>query len=161
MWHHLLSFKKCHINYDVSLANICVHSTELSWVPGWYGLVGRQGEQNPVDFLIKGDEKKWWNGHHVAKNGPFRTTKSETRFISPKETVLSSLGNFWPFITNSNDSVGNYTKYRVPRKLTVFVCVGGFFGGNLPKNCLKLIRYLFKVTWCFYLVFMIMKFACF
>lgn len=139
-------------------------STQQSWAEFLDGLVWSVGrrEQNPVDFLIKGDEKKWWNGHHVAKNGPFRTTKSETRFISPKETVLSSLGNFWPFITNSNDSVGNYTKYRVPPKLTVFVCVGGFFGGNLPKNCLKLIRHLFinnddfiSYSWSWSLFFLI------
>ena len=32
--------------------------------------------------------------------------------------------------------------------LTVFVCVRVFFGGNLPKNCLKLIHYLFTIVIC-------------
>ena len=58
MWQFLKLNKWCHINYDVSLANVCVHSTELSWVPGWYGLVGRQAGESRTQLISWSKETK-------------------------------------------------------------------------------------------------------
>ena len=58
MWHFLKLNKWCHINYDVSLANVCVHSTELSWVPGWSGLFGRQEGVSRTQLISWSKETK-------------------------------------------------------------------------------------------------------